>query len=101
MLSDQEALTPGGKQKGRWPYEGFCNALITILQAMPSEDYDELIGWWNEYAEALSHRSSTDRVLPRRTVFGDVSFSEDQENNEQAQTVASLMRQQRYLCRLT
>ena len=49
VLSDQESLTAGGKQKGRWPYEAFYDAIISIVNAMPSDDFDELITWWNEY----------------------------------------------------
>ena len=51
MLLDQETLIAGGKQKGRWPYEAFYNAITSMLDDMPEDDFDELIAWWNEYVE--------------------------------------------------
>ena len=93
VLSDQESLTAGGKQKGQWPYKAFYEAIVSIVNEMPSKDFNDLIGWWNEYVYPSFSWSLFSNIIPR-TVFGDVSFSEEEEEDPEAPTVASLMRQQ-------
>ena len=38
----------GGKQKGRLPYEAFYDAIISIVNAMLSDDALIVCQWWNE-----------------------------------------------------
>jgi len=93
VLSDQETLVSGGKQKGRWPYEAFYNAIISMLDEIPYNDFNELMAWWNEYALQTCF-ISFDNIISR-TIFGDISLSEDEEvDDQETPTAASLMRQQ-------
>jgi hypothetical protein len=58
---------------------------------MPSDAIDDLLAWWNEYV--YNSLIWLFYNIISRTVFGDVSFS-DNEEDPNAPTAAKLMRQQ-------
>jgi len=69
VLLDQESLTTGGKQKAWWLYEAFYEAIISIVNEMPSKDFNDLIGGkWAEKSQTerdWNDKSTLDSAVTR------------------------------------